>query len=146
MYGYVSLRLSYTAVPVAEFTGVRFSNISGFGNVSITGNRLPYAPEHMVSVGVGYAQPSGLDILLEMVRTTDQFGDDLNTVAPTADGQRGLIEGHTVWNTTVNYDLGRATLFFTIKNLLDDTFVVDRSRGILPGSPRLVQLGLRTRF
>ena len=142
----VSLRLSYTAVPVAEFTGVRFSNISGFGNVSITGNRLPYAPEHMVAVGVGYAQPSGLDILLEMVRTTDQFGDDLNTVAPTADGQRGLIEGHTVWNTTVNYDLGRATLFFTIKNLLDDTFVVDRSRGILPGSPRLVQLGLRTRF
>jgi Fe(3+) dicitrate transport protein len=142
----VSLRLAYTAVPVAKFTGARFSNITGFGNVSITGNRLTYAPEHLLTVGVGYAQPSGLDVLLEAVRTSQQFGDDLNTAAPTADGQRGLIPGYTVWNTAVNYDLGRATVFFTIKNLLDDTFIVDRSRGILPGSPRLIQLGMRTRF
>lgn len=142
----LSLRLAYTHVPVAKFTGVRFSNIPGFSNVSVSGNRLAYAPEHMLTLGIGYAQPSGLDVLLEAVRTTDQFGDDLNTVAPTADGQRGLVPGFTVWNAAVNYDLGRATLFFTVKNLLDDTFIVDRARGVLPGSPRLVQVGVRTRF
>ena len=142
----VSLRLAYTHVPVARFTGARFSNISGFSNVSITGNRLPYAPEHLLTVGIGYAQPSGLDLLLEAVRTSGQFGDDLNTVAPTADGQRGLIPGYTVWNASANYDLGRTTLFFTVKNLLDDVFIVDRARGILPGSPRLLQAGIRTRF
>jgi len=142
----LSLRLAYTHVPVAKFTSVRFSNIPGFSSVSINGNRLPYAPEHMLTLGIGYAQPSGLDVLLEAVRTTDQFGDDLNTVAPTADGQRGLVPGVTVWNAAVNYDLGRATLFFTVKNLLDDTFIVDRARGVLPGSPRLVQVGVRTRF
>ncbi len=142
----LSLRLAYTYVPVAKGTGVRFSNIAGFSNVSISGHRLPYAPEHMLTLGIGYAQPSGLDVLVEAVRTTDQFGDDLNTVAPTPDGQRGLIPGFTVWNTAVNYDLGRATMFFTVKNLLDDTFIVDRARGVLPGSPRLVQIGVRARF
>jgi Fe(3+) dicitrate transport protein len=142
----VSLRLAYTHVPVARFTGVRFSNVSGFQNVGVTGNRLPYAPEHLVTIGVGYAQPSGFDILLEAVHSSGQFGDDLNTVAPTPDGQRGLIAGYTIWNTAVNYDLGRATVFLAVKNLFDDTFIVDRARGILPGSPRLVQVGIRARF
>jgi Fe(3+) dicitrate transport protein len=142
----VSLRLAYTHVPVARFTGVRFSNVSGFQNVGVTGNRLPYAPEHLVTIGVGYAQPSGFDILLEAVHSSGQFGDDLNTVAPTPDGQRGFIAGYTIWNTAVNYDLGRATVFLAVKNLFDDTFIVDRARGILPGSPRLVQVGIRARF
>ena len=142
----VSLRVAYTHVPVARFTGARFSNIAGFGTVSITGNRLPYAPEHMLTAGIGYAQPNGLDLLLEAVRTSDQFGDDLNTVSPTPDGQRGLIPGYTVWNAAVNYDLGRATAFFAVKNLFDDTFIVDRARGILPGSPRLLHVGIRARF
>ena len=142
----VSLRLAYTHVPVAKFTGVRFSNISGFSNVSVAGNRLPYAPEHLLTLGVGYALPRGLDVQLEAVQSSAQFADDLNTVAATADGQRGRIPGSTTWNAAVNYDLGRATLFFTVKNLLDDTFIVDRSRGILPSMPRLLQIGVRLRF
>lgn len=142
----VSLRLAYTYVPVAKFTGMRFSNIGGFSNVSVGGNRLPYAPEHLLTLGVGYALPRGLDLQLDVVRSSGQFGDDLNTVAATADGQRGLIPGSTVWNSAVNYDLDRATVFFTIKNLLDDTFIVDRARGILPNMPRLLQVGVRARF
>jgi Fe(3+) dicitrate transport protein len=142
----VSFRLAYTHVRVAKFTGARFSNIPGFSNVSVTNNRLPYAPEHLVTFGIGYALPRGLDMQLELVQSSNQFGDDLNTVAPTADGQRGLIPGYTAWNTSLNYDLGRATLFFSVKNLLDDTFIVDRTRGILPGMPRLLQVGMRARF
>ena len=142
----VSFRLAYTHVPVAKFTGVRLSNIGGFSNVSVSGNRLPYAPEHLLTIGVGYALPRGLDLQLEAVRSSMQFGDDLNTVAPTADGQRGLIPRWTIWNAAVNYDLGRATMFVTVKNVLDDTYIVDRSRGILPGMPRLLQVGARTRF
>jgi len=142
----LSLRVAYTHVPVARFTGARFSNIAGFGDVAVSGNRLPYAPERLLTIGVGYTRPSGLDVLLEAVRSSEQFGDDLNTVAPSADGQRGLIPAYIVWNSTVNYDFGRATAFFTVKNLLDDTFIVDRARGVLPGSPRLVQAGIRARF
>jgi Fe(3+) dicitrate transport protein len=85
-------------------------------------------------------------MLVEAVRTSQQFGDDLNTVDPTPDGQRGLIPGYTVWNTAVNYTVSRATLFLTVKNLFDELFIVDRTRGILPGSPRLVQTGVRAAF
>ncbi|HEX2461337.1 MAG TPA: TonB-dependent receptor [Vicinamibacterales bacterium] len=139
------LRLAYTYLPVAEFSGTRFSNIPGFGMVSVSGNRLPYAPEQVVSIGVGYAR-GPIDLLLEAVRTSDQFGDDLNTVAPTPDGQRGLLSGYTVWNTAMNYMVARATLFLAVKNLQDELFIVDRTRGILPGSPRLVQAGVKFAF
>jgi Fe(3+) dicitrate transport protein len=141
----VYLRLAYTFLPVTEFTGPRFSNIPGLGSVSVSGNRLPYAPEHIAVVGVGYSH-SAFDARIEAVRTSDQFTDDLNTVAPTADGQRGLIEGSTVWNVAVNYTVRRTTLFLTVKNLFDELFIVDRTRGILPGSPRLMQAGVRVGF
>jgi Fe(3+) dicitrate transport protein len=141
----VYLRLSYTYLPVAEFTGTRYSSIPGFGNVSVSGNRLPYAPEQMAVVGVGYAH-AAFDARLEAVHTTEQFGDDLNTVPSTADGQRGLIDGSTTWNAAVSVTVRRTTLFLTVKNLFDGLHIVDRTRGILPGSPRLVQAGVRFGF
>jgi Fe(3+) dicitrate transport protein len=141
----VYFRFSYTYQPVAEFTGARFSNIATFGNVSVSGNRLPYAPEQTAVVGVGYSY-SAFDARLEAVRTGEQFTDDLNTVAATVDGQRGLIDGSTVWNAAVNYTVGRSTLFFSLKNLFDELYIVDRTRGILPGAPRLVHAGVRVGF
>jgi Fe(3+) dicitrate transport protein len=141
-------RAAYTYLPVARFTGTRFSSVSGFGNVSVSGNRLPYAPESLLNATVGYSMPVGLDVLLEANYVGRQFADDLNSVAPSADGQRGLLPRYTVWNATVNYNVEswHTTFFFTVKNLFDDTFIVDRARGILPGSPRLIQSGLKFRF
>ena len=40
----------------------------------------------------------------------------------------------------------RTTFFVTVKNLLDRTYIVDRARGILPSSPRLLQGGMKIRF
>jgi outer membrane receptor protein involved in Fe transport len=37
-------------------------------------------------------------------------------------------------------------LFFTVKNLTDDLYVVDMSRGLVPGMPRLVQGGFEVKF
>jgi Fe(3+) dicitrate transport protein len=139
---------AYTFLPIAEFQGVRFSNIVAFNTVSVSGNRIPYAPEHMLNANVGYAHPIGIHAIVEAVHTSDQFADDLNTVEPSPEGQRGLIPAHTVWNATVNYDVEaiRSTFFVTVKNLFGDTFIVDRSRGLLPSSPRLVQAGLKFNF
>jgi Fe(3+) dicitrate transport protein len=106
---------------------------------------LPYAPEQMATVGIGYAH-AALDLRLDAVRTSDQFTDDLNTVTPTPDGQRGLISGYTVWNAAANYTVRRTTLFVSVKNLFDELFIVDRTRGILPGAPRLVQAGVKLGF
>src|SRR5688572_22091056 len=141
----VYVRFAYTYLPVAEFSGTRMSSISGFAGTSVSGNRLHYAPEQMATVGLGYSY-GALDGRVEAVRTSDQFTDDLNTIDPTADGQRGVIPGHTVWNATVNYTFRRSTFFVTVKNLFDELYIVDRTRGILPGSPRLVQTGVRFGF
>lgn len=144
----VYARTAFTWLPAARFTGVRTSNVSGFGAVSVSGNRLPYAPETATSVTAGYRHEAGLDLQLEAQQIGDQFGDDLNTVVGTADGQRGLISAYTVWNLAASWQMPRlgGTLFLAVKNLADRTFIVDRSRGLLPGHPRLLQVGTSWRF
>ena len=140
------LRGAFTWLPVARFEGARFSSVPGQGEVGVTGNRIPYAPESLVTVAVGYSHPRGFLVQVEAVHVGDQFADDLNSVAASADGQRGLIPAQTLGNVAVSWDLRRVTLFVTAKNLLDELYLVDRSRGMIPGSPRLVQVGVQTRF
>jgi Fe(3+) dicitrate transport protein len=153
------VRAAYTFLPTAKFTGVRLSSITNADGTrpTVTGNRLPYAPEHLLSATFGYAHPSGFDGLLEAVHVSSQFADDRNFREVPAgvvseslrrSGQLGLIPGYTAWNATANYRVEhlRTTFFFTVKNLFDRTYVVDRTRGLLPSSPRLLQGGLKFRF
>jgi Fe(3+) dicitrate transport protein len=144
----VFARLAFTAVPTARFEGVRFSNVPGSSQVSVTGNRLPYAPENLLTAALGYSHPAGLTAQVEAVFVGDQYADDLNSVAPSADGQRGLLPGFTVWNATLSYDVKalRSSVYVTAKNAFDSLYIADRSRGALPGGPRLFELGLVARF
>ncbi|MDQ3012051.1 MAG: TonB-dependent receptor [Acidobacteriota bacterium] len=145
------VRTAYTFIGTAEYRGSRFSNVGGFNTVSITGKRLIYSPKHLATTTLGYSHASGFDALIETIHTAKQFGDDLNTVEVSPNGQRGLLASYTVWNATVNYRIGKLeryapTVFVAIKNLADDTFIVDRRRGIMVGIPRLVQAGVKLRF
>jgi Fe(3+) dicitrate transport protein len=144
----VFARLSYTWLAAAEYVGERYSGIPGFASVKVTGNRLPYAPEHLLAGTVGARMPFGLSVELEGVYTSAAFTDDLNTVDVVANGQRGEIPGYTVWNLTANYGLDACDckLFVTAKNLTDELYVADMSRGLIPGMPRLVQGGFEIRF
>ena len=142
----IYVRTAYTWLPVAKFTGTRFSSVPGFGSVPVTGNRLPYAPEHMLTAGVGFTLPTGFDVNTEVVFLGRQFADDLNTIDGSADGQRGLLPGYPLVNATVNYPVRTATLFVAVKNVTDRLAIVDRSRGILPTAPRTVQAGVKVRF
>lgn len=142
------LRTAFTYLPTAKFTGTRFSNVGGFSNVSVSGNRLPYAPKQLLNVMFGHSHPKGVNTFIEGVYVGRQFGDDLNTVNPTANGQRGAVPSYMVWNATFNYEAEalHSTFFVTVKNLFDRIYIVDRSRGILPSSPRLVQGGIKFSF
>jgi Fe(3+) dicitrate transport protein len=144
----LALRSAWTWLPVARFVGTRFSNVPGFSGVSVTGNRLPYAAESLLNTSAVWTTRRGISTLVEMVQTSRMFGDDLNTVNSTPDGQRGAIPGYVVWNATLNVPLEaqRTTAFFTIKNVGNRLFLVDRVRGMLPGSPRLIQTGLQFTF
>ncbi|MGE0740709.1 MAG: TonB-dependent receptor family protein [Hyphomonadaceae bacterium] len=144
----VFFRAALTYVAEAEFAGQRFSNIAGFGAVSVTGNRLPYAPEWIASAAVGYQRGEWLTLQGEVQFTGEMFTDDLNTVAPVANGQRGLIDDATIFNIAANISPGGGdtTFFVTVKNVTDELYIVDRARGILPGAPRLWQAGVSLRF
>jgi Fe(3+) dicitrate transport protein len=141
-------RLAYTWLADAKYEGRRYSSIPGFASVSVSGNRLPYAPEHLLSGTVGLRTSFGLEMQVEGVYTSSAYTDDLNTVEIVASGQRGEIPGYTVWNATANYALGACDcrLFLTAKNLTDRLYVADMSRGLIPGMPRLVQGGFEIRF
>jgi Fe(3+) dicitrate transport protein len=143
----VTLRTAWTALPIARYSSDRFSSIPGFTTVPITGNRLPYAPKNLLTSSLAYTHSKGINVFVENVYTGRQFGDDLNTVGGTPDGQRGLLPGNAIWNASVNVPVSTSTtLFFTMKNLTDRLTIVDRSRGLLPGIPRLVQFGFRFNF
>ncbi|NWG53875.1 MAG: TonB-dependent receptor [Hydrogenophilaceae bacterium] len=144
----IFFRAAATWVDEAQFEGVRFSSVSGFSGVSVSGNRLPYAPEWIASAALGYARGDWLTLQAELQYTGEMFTDDLNTIAPIANGQRGLIEEATILNLAANIRPGGgdAVFFVTVKNVADELYIVDRVRGILPGAPRLVQAGVSWEF
>lgn len=160
------LQASWTWVAVARYDGERYAWIgTGDGDVagkvylapnaadtrprvSVTGNRLPYAPEHLLAVAVGYDWATILGARLEAAHTSAQFADPVNTSVTVADGQQGPIAASTVWNLTADYLLGpaRTRLSVGVRNLFDTRYVTDRSRGLMPGMPRTVQVGVTTSF
>jgi Fe(3+) dicitrate transport protein len=160
------VRTAYTWLGVARFEGDRFVYLGTSGNdvvgkvyagpdagdtrerFRVTGNRLPYAPEHLLTATLGYAHPVGVDFQLEAVSVSRAFGDAANTAVLAPDGQQGPIPGSTVWNGAATVDIRplRNSVFLSVKNLFDHSYIVDRSRGILPGNPRTVLVGLTYRI
>jgi Fe(3+) dicitrate transport protein len=142
------LKLALTWVANANYEGVRFSNVSGSTTRSVSGNRLPYAPELLINATIGYSFADWANLQADYVFTDQMYTDDLNTIAATPDGQRGLIPASGIWNVTLNVSPKSWPLsaYVAIKNVTDELTIVDRARGILPGSPRLVQAGIVKRF
>lgn len=146
--GDLYLDASVTFLSTAELEGPRFSTIPGFAAVSVAGNRIPYAPETLARFAVGYRSKTGITGEIEAVHTGEMFTDDLNSFTPTPDGQRGLIEDSLVWSLAASAPLPGTPirLLASVRNVFDDTFIVDRSRGILPNEPRIIQVGLEVAF
>jgi Fe(3+) dicitrate transport protein len=154
---------AFTWLPIAEFRGTRLSAVTSAGILNsfcpserrlsttqcdISGNRLPYVPKTLATTSFGYSHARGFQAFVENVYLSEQFGDDLNAAAPTANGQIGPIRSQTYWNATANHTVEswKTTFFVTGKNLGDKTYIVDRSRGLLPSSPRMIQAGLNIEF
>jgi Fe(3+) dicitrate transport protein len=126
-------------------TGSRLIACGVAGDVN--GNRLPYSPEWLLSAALG-VEHQGFTGQVELFSQSEMFADDVNLIAITPDGQRGLIEGWTQVNLALSYGPpgGRWEVFTTARNLFDRTFVIDRARGILPGQPFTIQAGLTLRY
>jgi Fe(3+) dicitrate transport protein len=114
---------------------------------SAPGKRLPYAPRATATLRAGWLQ-GAWDASIELQSVGWQWADFANTVGTRPDGQVGRIPGHGVVNVAVNWNpAGSAfSAFATVKNLFDRDYIVDRTRGILPGTPRQVAVGVQYQF
>ncbi|MBU7581216.1 MAG: TonB-dependent receptor [Porphyrobacter sp.] len=114
---------------------------------NVEGNRLPYSPEWLVSGALG-VEHKGFTGQVEVVSQSSIFADDVNLIPVTPDGQRGLIAGWTQVNLAASYGPpgGKWEVFTTARNLFDRLYVTDRARGILPGQPFTIQVGLTLRY
>ncbi len=162
----LSLSVAYTWLPVAEFRGERYAFIGTGGSdvvdkvyadqnaggtrtpVSVTGRRLPYAPRNLLTAALGWTPPAGPALRVEAVYIAPQFGDAVNTTTTVPDGQQGLVPSVALWNVAANWFVPalRVTLFGTVKNVFDEVYIADRTRGLLPGSPRWAQVGASHSF
>jgi len=127
---------------------------------SAAGKRAPYAPKNLLTAKLGYSHPIGFDAHLEAVFTDEQFADFMNLNSAddmpldvdnrdhlVRSGQFGKINDYVVVNFATSYEVYRGlTLYASVKNVLDNTYIVDRVRGIQPGMPRLVQAGFKYQF
>lgn len=163
------LQIAYTWIPTAETTSpfhcLPLANGSvppscPGGNVfgSKAGNRSPYAPEHLLTATLGYSHPMGFDFHVETVFVAEQFSDFLNLESgadhpngpnsiEAKSGQFGKIPDYAIVNLASTYQIYKGLdLYVSVKNVFDKQYIVDRVRGILPGSPRLVQAGFKYDF
>lgn len=151
--------IALTWLPIAEQTTTFTQVTNGVAILgSQSGNRLPYAPRHQATASLGYMTASGFDVNVEAVYVGEQFSDFANidnasgssllTSDQQRSGQYGVIDSYTVFNAAINYRIRQysTTVFLAVKNIADDVYIVDRTRGILPGMPRLIQAGLRYDF
>jgi len=86
------------------------------------------------------------------VTTSASFGDANNSVAPTDDGEAGLIPAYTVWDWSARLNFGaRYALDGGINNLANARYFTLRTGeypgpGIIPGIGRSAYLGVRARL
>ena len=113
----------------------------------LKGNRLAYTPEHLVNANIGFETPWGLDIRFGVQGIAQQFSDNENTRGETADGQRGIIAGYTLFNASANYKVNKSfNVFMNGYNLSDKKFIASRIDGIQPGQGFQMMGGFKWTF
>jgi Fe(3+) dicitrate transport protein len=138
--------VAYTHLARAAFASDLLSSIDR--GTPVLGNRLPYAPRHMLNATAGYGHASGFLLRLEADHVSEQFSDDLNSRTPSADGQTGLLPAYTLYALSVEQALPArgVTLYLTGKNLQDTVYITERQYGIMVGMPRTLAAGARWSF
>jgi Fe(3+) dicitrate transport protein len=114
---------------------------------SASGLRMPYAPKHLGTLRLGW-MVGEFELATEASHIGAQFADFANLTAPTGNGQFGRIGGSTQFHANLNWrPEGQAfEVFIAVKNLTDKLYVADRTRGLLFGQDRRVQIGVSAQF
>jgi len=134
----------------AEFSNNRFLRSAGGDTVNVRGNRLPYSPALTASASITLDHPSGVLLRLDGLHVGEQFADNFETSAGSANGRVGLIPAHRVVDLAARYRLpvrGDLSLSATVKNIGGTRYIASRRpEGIKPGLPRTVFAGVDWEF
>lgn len=143
----LKLDLNGTALQ-STFEGDRFLTQGG-EQVNIDGNFTPYAPQWLANGSLVFEAPFGWSVVLNGTYVAEQFSDELNTVAPTANGRTGRLPAYWLLdaNTGLKIPNTKIRLSFSVKNLTDNRYIVTRRpQGIRLGLPRYLSAGLQIGF
>ena len=131
----------------AQFKGDRYNKNGTLK--SRDGDRVPYTPEWIANLGLGYTY-AGLRTQLSANYTGSQFTDELNTkpiVENTSGFFTGKINGYTTVDLTTRYTLNDQVEFYgAVKNLADKRYIASLRQGIYVGPERSLEAGVRYRF
>lgn len=142
-------RVSLTYDINATFLRATYSEDRFINGVNINGNRTPYAPNWFINSALTLRTEAGFGLRLVGNFVGEQFGDELNSVEPSADGRIGLVPGYRLFDAVFSYDVAKWNSRFnlSIKNLTDERYIATRRpQGIRVGIPRFITAGYEFRF
>ncbi|MEB0044317.1 MULTISPECIES: TonB-dependent Fe(3+) dicitrate receptor FecA [unclassified Pseudomonas] len=117
------------------------------------GNRVPFSSKHKGTLGVGYTE-GAWKLNLDSSYQSDQFADNANTTAQSADGSTGKIPGYMLFSSRAAYDFGPKlsdlTVAVGVKNILNHQYFTrsfdDNNKGKYVGEPRTVYVQTSVAF
>lgn len=128
----------------AKFKGERIRN-----EVDISGNKIPYAPSHLLNSAVTIGTVAGVSFRLGINQVGEQLTDVDNTVGSSNDGRNGVLPAYTVVDATLGYIIPGTSLTLQLigKNLTDQRYITTRRpQGIRVGLPRMFMIGADIRL
>ncbi len=133
---------NYTWLESAKLTSKRI-----IGGKNRDGNRLTYAPEHLVNLRLLYTKDKFYGNV-GMSHVAEQYADLENTNDESANGRVGKIPSFTIFDLNLGYKVEKnVRLFAAVRNLLDKKYIASRApEGIFPGMGRMGEVGLEYQF
>ena len=145
---YIISLSAYSTYVNSTYSSDRFITV-GNQTINVKNNKLPYAPEFLLSGGLDFSTPFGLGINLSATYVEKQFTDELNTIEASPSGESGLMPSFVTTDLTVNYLIStlNSNVFFSVKNLMDERYIASRRpQGIKVGIPRFISAGIELTF
>lgn len=131
----------------ATWLSATFNETRLVENINIDGNRTPYAPDYTVNASLHAEWKQRIGMQLTGAFVGAQFGDEVNTLTPAANGRTGKLPNYHVWDANAYFKTKRCHFNLSIKNLTNERYIASRRpQGIRVGLPRFVSAGVEWRF
>lgn len=155
-----NIQLNYTYLRTSILKGnIRQSVFNVHENPDVSGNELPYAPQHTFAISATYHSFFGLSAFIEYRYVGRSFSDYQNVNFIFNRGDTGPIPAYWLLNASISYQYKHFLRFFVSgENLLDKIYISSRlhshpahpsatsSSGILVGNRLQIVGGIQYKF